>query len=640
MLNVNGDVISAFGPAINATSDGGGVINIADDTVIAGLITSPDQAVINLATVSGSVSTINVGDGAVVQSASGSVFDVAVRATGGSVVIHNEGVISGRIDFSALTGANTGQLDNAPGTTFLTGGLSIFGAGDDDFVNAGEMATLGALTTFNFQGGTNLFTNAGALFVGFNPVRPDGSSFVLTGLTRFGNSGTLQMMNGVVGDSIVAAGAAYTGSGAARLSIDALLGAPGSRSDTLKVGSTAGRTGVLVNDTSTAPGAYNPAGILVVDAAGAGATSAADFALDPGSDGWRADRNSADGVLDKGLFFYDLTLNANKQHILAGLPDSEAFEFTVLGAAAQSVWSQAAGAGRDRQADLRDQIDSGVAADGAGVWVKIAGGAADRDQTSGYKLLGVTYGFDSGYAQNSVSLLAGVDMVSGSGRWVLGGSGGYVETDLDFKASDTAASMQGYTLGLYASYVAGGFFLDGVVTGAAMDIVHQAPSLASGPNSVFDGAVETVGGQVETGYRIALGGKAFLEPVAGVSYARSRLDDMAAPGAVVDWNDQTSLRGNIGARLGGETQFAAVSARFVLTARAWSEFEGENDLTLHSAGPDVTLGDDVSGAFGEVDGTLNLSGPGEAFSAFVSAGVTFKTDYQSTDASLGFRWRW
>jgi hypothetical protein len=109
---------------------------------------------------------------------------------------------------------------------------------------------------------------------------------------------------------------------------------------------------------------------------------------------------------------------------------------------------------------------------------------------------------------------------------------------------------------------------------------------------------------------------------------------------VIDWDEQTSLRGSLGARLGMNADFDTFTAKFVLTGRAWNEFEGENGLVIHNAGPDLPLGDDFGGSFGEVSGSVNLFSSSSAFSAFANAGVKFKDDYQSTDASLGFRWRW
>ena len=200
--------------------------------------------------------------------------------------------------------------------------------------------------------------------------------------------------------------------------------------------------------------------------------------------------------------------------------------------------------------------------------------------------------------------------------------------------------MDGLTIGLYGTYVSNSFFVDAIVSGNFMDMTHQVPTLAPSPNNIYTSEVNSVGGQIEGGYTLALGENAFLEPLVSVSYVKTSFDDIAVPGAVIDWDDQTSLRASLGARLGVNHDFDTFAAKFSLTARLWDEFEGENGLVIHSAGPDLALGDDFSGSFGEVSGSVNVFSNESAFSAFVTAGVKFKEDYQSTDASLGFRWRW
>jgi hypothetical protein len=470
----------------------------------------------------------------------------------------------------------------------------------------------------------------------------------------FGSSGTslTAASDGAGNDAIFAPGATFTGSGSSLLVMDANLGALTQTSCTantvadclsLTGGSTAGSTLIKVTDFSgNVFGAYNPVGMVLVDVSGAGTTADGHFSLDHSSSFWRADLNSTDGVLDKGLFFYDLTTNLNKQHVLVGLPDSEAFEFTVAGTAAQNAWYQTTGTWYDRQADLRDQLGD-VDGSGAGVWVKIAGGATDRDLTSSYTVFGKTYSFDTSYAQNTISLIGGVDFVSansGDRQWVVGGMIGYVDTNVNFNASNTLTSMEGLTIGLYGTYVAKNFFVDGILAGNFMDMTHQVPTLAPAPNNIFTSQVNTVGGQVEGGYTIALGENGFFEPLASLSYVKTTFDDITVPGAVISWDDQTSLRGSLGARLGANHDFDSFTSKFTVTARIWDEFEGNNGLVIHSAGPNLPLSDDFGGSFGEVSGSVNVFSNESAFSAFVNAGVKFKDNYQSTDATLGFRWRW
>lgn len=659
-ITINGN----NGSAIRTSSNGGAVnIGLGTNALAVSVGAGASSWVVDMTNAGAGLSTLTVATGAVVRSSdntAGGYDDLAIRGVGGSVVINNAGRIQGRVRFQDLTGNVV--FNNTSSFSWHTTGASTFSPGNDllnntstgvIFTNAGGVAT-----SWDFLGGaTDTFTNAGILVVG----EPTLAASTLTisnleiwnnsGRIVFGSSGT-SASDGAIDDRILSSGTTFTGSGSSLLAMDANLGAVVQTSCgaltaadcfSLTGGSAAGSSRILVNDISpNVYGAYNPTGIVLVDVSGAGSTSASVFGLDPASDFWRADLNSPDGVLDKGLFFYDLTLNLNKQHLLVGLPDSEAFEFTVLGTAAQNAWYTTTGTWHDRQADLRDQLGD-ITDSGTGVWVKIAGGAADRDLINSYDLFGVTYSFDTSYEQTTISLQAGVDFISATTenqQWVVGGMIGYVDSDVDFNASNTMASMEGMTLGVYGTYVANGVFVDGIIAGNFLDLNHQAPTLAPAGGNIFPSEVTSWGGQVEGGFTMPIGANGFFEPVALLSYVKTEIDDITVPGAVIDWDEQTSLRGSLGARLGMNADFDTFIAKFVLTGRAWNEFEGENGLVIHNAGPDLPLGDDFGGSFGEVSGSVNLFSSSSAFSAFANAGVKFKDDYQSTDASLGFRWRW
>jgi outer membrane autotransporter protein len=236
-----------------------------------------------------------------------------------------------------------------------------------------------------------------------------------------------------------------------------------------------------------------------------------------------------------------------------------------------------------------------------------------------------------------------VDFISATSndtQWIVGGMIGYLDTDVDFNASNSMTSMEGYTVGLYGTYVSKNLFVDGIIAGNFMDVNHQVPTLAAAPNNIFASEVSSVGAQIEGGFTLALGENAFIEPLASVAYVKTSFDDFTVPGAVIDYDDMTSLRGSLGARIGANHDFDTFSTKFTLTGRIWNEFDGENSLVIHSAGPDLPLTDDFGGSFGEVTGSVNVFSNEAAFSAFVNGGVKFKDDYQSTEASLGFRWRW
>jgi outer membrane autotransporter protein len=232
-------------------------------------------------------------------------------------------------------------------------------------------------------------------------------------------------------------------------------------------------------------------------------------------------------------------------------------------------------------------------------------------------------------------------MGGGSGKaWVVGGQIGYVDSDVNFDASSTLTSFEGMTLGVYGSYVAGPLFVDAIVNANMLDYDLQVATLAPAGSNIFTGSVDSLGVQVEGGWTIPLGANGFFEPIGSLSYLSTSIDAVDVPGATIDWDDQTSLRLSLGGRIGLTADHGTFSSKWALVARYWNEFEGENDVTLNSAGPPLTLGDDFSGSFGEIGGTVNVFGADDRFSAFLNLGVKFKDDYQATDASLGLRWRW
>ncbi|MCE3288427.1 MAG: outer rane autotransporter barrel domain, partial [Caulobacter sp.] len=666
----NGAAVSGTnGSGIRTTSVGGSpvIVNIGTGgvavpaTLVTGLGTGAGSWVLDLNNAAGSTTTVNIASNGVVRSTDATVTgydDLAIRGIGGSVVINNAGRINGRVLFSGLTGNVV--FNNTSFNSWHTTGASTFSGGADVLNNSGAIFTNagGVATSFDFGAGADTFTNSGLLVVGEPTLAA--STLTITNLEAWNNSGRIvfgsagtdmtALSDGQINDRILASGATFTGSGSSRLVMDANLGATSQTScavlaaaDCLSLtgGSTAGSTLIRVNDASgNAFGAFNPTGIVLVDVAGAGATAASHFSLDPASAGWRADPISADGVIDKGLFFYDLTLDG-KQHKLVGLPDGEAFELATFGAALQSVWYSTTGSWFERQADLRTQLPS-LDDSGAGVWMKITGSSADRDLTNSYDVFGVTYSFDTSYDQSTVALIAGLDYRGGgSGKaWVVGGQIGYVDSDVNFDASNTLTSFEGMTLGVYGTYVAGPLFVDAIVNANMLDYDLQVASLAPAGSNIFTGSVDSLGVQVEGGWTIPLGANGFFEPIGSLSYLSTSIDAVDVPGAQIDWDDQTSLRLSLGGRLGLTADHGTFSSKWALVARYWNEFEGENDVTLHSAGPDLTLGDDFSGSFGEIGGTVNVFGADDRFSAFLNVGVKFKDDYTSTDASLGLRWRW
>jgi hypothetical protein len=651
-LTLGGNVTATGGPAVVATSAGAATINVSTGAVVTGLVSSPTQAVIMLDTASGQSSTINVGSGAVIGVADGSTNDIAIRATGGSVVVNNYGEIDGIVDFSALTGDNTGTLHQAPGTLFVASGTSNFGSTNADFDNSGTLQTKGQTTTFVFGGANNVFSNAGTVIVGGNPpvtgarvagaashaATPAPSSFVLTGLTTFDNTGTFQMINGVVGDSIVASGSTYVGSGAAKLAVDTVIGAPGSGSDFLVVGSSSGHTTVQVHDAAQGSfGAYNPTGTVIVQ----GATHAGDFTLDPASSWYNP--NLFGGALDKpGFFFSQLGVDpASGATVLISAPKLQAYQFATLPTQAQTVWYDTTPQ-PERQGALRDQLAKGDVGDGRpGVWVKVEGATAQRDVNQAWSGAGSSYSYNAGYKQDLVTEMAGVDGLrrTADGMGVAYGmSAGYVQSTAHFDQASTRTEMSGWTLNGYATVTQKDVFAAFAFGGDSMTAKLTAPQLTGfGPQSV---GVGSLGATFEAGVRKPFLFGSTIEPSVGLAYVHTTVGELKTAGADFHFDQAESLRASFGARMTGEVGGLGGGdwrTRYEVTLRGVDDLKGDNVTTLGSLGPSLPLTDNFQKAFGEATFGLTTQNKG-GWSG--SADVRERFNDSSTDTGLSLAVRY
>jgi hypothetical protein len=538
-----------------------------------------------------------------------------------------------------------------------TTGASVFGPGADAITNAGDIFTnnAGTATSIDFGAGADSFTNSGNLVAGEGQVAASASNLILSNLETFTNTGkiffggTTTTSDNAINDKINAAGALFGGTG--KLFMDADLWSTAQAScaaltaaDCLAVGSTTGLNSIVVNDINAHPvGAFNPNGIALVT----GSTNAgANFKLDPTSEWYNAAKFG--GVLDKpGLFFYDLAWSAANggTTLLIGVPDTEAFELSELGLTAQTVWYASTQTWFDRQADLRQQLAGREEGWAPGIWLKVVGDWTDRDNITSFSLFNKTYAFDIGYHQDTVGLIGGVDFLrssDGDEAYVFGGQVGYMDSDVRFN-SPTRSNISGTVLGLYGTYMNGGFFLDGIVNANFMDLRHYTPTLPGPPAPLPATAdVTTYGGQVEVGYQMAIGATGFWEPLASLSYAHTEIDlmNLGASGSV-DFPSTVSFRGSLGARVGMSGDFQYYKVRVALTGRVWDEFDGNNTIVVISPGPsNFAWNDDFGGTFGEVTLGGNLFTTGGHLSAFANGGIKFRSDYQETNVTVGFRYQW
>jgi hypothetical protein len=631
-------------------------------------VTLPNgAAVVDVTTGTGATTTlVNNGTITSANATPTSYGDYAVRGTGGNVALTNNGTLLGRVDFSNLTGTNAATIVNAAGAVWHTNGTSTFSGGADSVSNSGTIYT-GAATTLAFGAGTDVVTNnaSGKIIAG---ELTGASTLTITGLETLTNNGKIwfgsqnsgSTTDGQINDSIIASGTTLGGTGT--LLMDVNLSnvtqtgcASLTAADCLQVSGTAAgaNQAIVVVDTKAASlsGNLGAGGIVLVQGAGA---AAANYHLDPTSTwfvtGGTPYYGGATNVLDKpGMFFYDLA-NDGSNELLISAPKLPALQFAQIGAIAGDTWYTTTQSWFDRQADLRDTLDGRATGSQPAVWMKITGDWGRRNSAEQLTIFNKTYTYDTSYRGDTAAVIAGVDLLNVTDKdkaWVVGVQGGYVDANERFRQGGTRLNLTGGVVGVYATYIQGGLFVDGIINGNILTGNWNLPGLGS--NAVIPGItpwtanshVNTWGGQLEAGYSIPIGASSFVEPLGSIAYGRTTTGSLALPGGAVQAvADSDSLRGSLGGRIGTTASFQYYKVKVALEGRVWDEFDGKTNTALLNTGSIFYNANDINGVYGEIKGEANLFAVGNNLSAFVNSGIKWKSRYQDTSVTLGLRYQW
>jgi hypothetical protein len=529
----------------------------------------------------------------------------AIDAKGASAEILNSGTVRGFIDLTELDDT----FDNEAGGVFAARGTSDFGSGVDQVNNAGTVHTAGDSLA--------------------------DEDVVFDDLEGFGNSGWISLVDGQEGDSFTLKGTAYESTGG-RLAVDAELG-PSGKSDRLifdGVGaSTNGATRVSVNVTGVS--GANTNGIAVVEAINGATTHDGDFALD--------------GPLYAGFYTWDMRRDGDTFELFtSGVGGTGAHEFAAGITAAQDIWYQTTGTLLQRQADLRPLLGGTQVtpvADfsepvaptpagqvGPGFWVKGVGAWLERDQGNG---LDVTDRKQSIYGG-----LAGFDFATeGAGdSWLFGLYGGYLGSKLKFNETDTQWIYDGPTVGAYATYLNQALYVDMLVKADFLSINIDPDDVADDADT--DGI--NVGGLIDAGYKFGSGEGVFVEPQATLAVLHTEIDDVDIFGGTVEFDDQTSVRGRLGLRLGYDhTAANQMIISSDVTASVWQEFNGsDNEATIVTADfPAFGVSDAPDETVGDISLGFSVAAP-EGWSGFARGSYQFADDYEAFSGNLGLRYSW
>jgi len=315
------------------------------------------------------------------------------------------------------------------------------------------------------------------------------------------------------------------------------------------------------------------------------------------------------------------------------------FEAPIVATAAQDIW-YATAPWQDRQADLRDSALLSPNDHGGftpGVWIKAVGDWTSRtdkiDPPAGFT-------FDLDYRQDTYGVVAGIDGAGrvGGGVGLIGIAGGYLNSQLNFNSHIGLADQNydGGTAAVYATWLMDQFFIDGMFK---VDFLTLRANAFGGSGSIN---VDTYGGRFETGYRIPIG-SGTLEPVGTLGYTTTTIGNANVLGTVLHWGSENSFRGALGLRFSlPVVTNDSYMIKLAVDGRVWDEFDGRNQAVLLSGSPltAVGVGDNFSGAFGEVGGAMNLFSRDGHSSAFITGSYKFKTNYNEGKVAIGYRYQW
>ena len=596
-------------------------------------------------------------------------FGILAKAYGPNspVSIINSGSIYGEKAGVYATTATTTRIVNTgnisaglgPAISVSAGGVQIQNSGhlagfvqldaDDTLINeAGGVFEARRTSDFDASGagGNDLFRNEQGARVHASGM----TSFI--NLERFENQGLIALADGATDDSFTISTKPrgtdlnFVASGNSTLTLDTFLGGARSPTDTLTIqGKVSGVTTVQINNTNTAPGVFNPAGIKVVTVTG----------TTPIGNEFQLDQPIDTGFLDYDLFF---TPTGSGFWSLKSFPDADAHLLPQLVTAAQDIWHQASSTWFDRTADLRVLLNGGAAptvynpggksaSEAPGnftpaVWARGSGGWLSRDDSASTSAYGRTYDYDLDRDIQTIDFQMGLDLgkrdfLSQGDVLVFGVLGGFVQANLDYDHRVRQFDFDGGQVGAYATYLKGGLFVDSLFN-AHLYALDDNGTLGV-PRSLDS---YTLGVRTDTGYRFgSFSGGPFIEPLATLEVTWAHIDGFSLGDNTVSFDDDANVRGRLGLRAGTTTEVreGTLMEPFV-TCSLWGNITDGNSAALVSSGRTLRFEDELDDVWGEVSAGVNFFDFSQTTAVFAKADVTFGDDLSGIGGKVGMRLSW
>lgn len=640
----SGNLSGTSGPGLFIDNIDGYVdVNVTSTGRIEGYaIQSGDGTALKISDVGDYVKITN--DGTIVgqqNNASASALAIDISGAARTVTIENQsgGSIYRSVNGTIPTDSRViavDQSDNATGNVSLSNAGNITGTiyltSQNDsvrFDNTGTWKVSGdAFTANTDQGKSIVISNSGRLEIFANTTIGVSPGNVLTSFEN--NNGTIDLtvnsssassprisvltINTETFQGAVSGGA----SGPSKIVVDANLTGTVSSSSALvsdRVSISGKATGVtqvqIVDSASSIAGSHSAVGIEVVRTGDSTSESKA-FEL-------------SGGPINKGLWQYDLfsttedvtdgedTTTTTRVWRLASTPSEHAHELPVLQSAAQEAWHQSAAAWLDHTNNIRMRLDGGNAVKG-GAWARVVGADVKRTNTNRYTQPASPYGNtisqQNDYNQDIYGVMFGadgaIDLANG-GTWLLGLTGGVVQSKVGFTTSTTTMDYTAGSVGAYASYVQGGGFFNALLKG---DIGSTDYKMSNGEGISANESFKTnaIGLMLDGGYRFR-SGIAFIEPSLSVAAVNTNVKDKEFLATKVDFSNGNSLRTKLTLATGFSGSIGGTRWEPSLSLSAVNESGGENDVNLTSGGQDpVKVQDRQVKTYGQVGLGLKVIG--------------------------------
>jgi hypothetical protein len=243
---------------------------------------------------------------------------------------------------------------------------------------------------------------------------------------------------------------------------------------------------------------------------------------------------------------------------------------------------------------------------------------------------------DSAHFTSTYASQAGVDatwkgLAAGDDALVAGLVGSWTGTHVTYAGTPTNTRLEGPGVGVYATYVKGGFSVD---TTVKFDFLRITTETVGAPSPMPVNLTNAgVSGNIQ--YKQDVAPNIFVEPTAGYSFTRAMYGANAGLSGLSDGN---TLRLQGGARGGVSFLMSTVNAEFSLKGLVYSDLIADGSpTTVNPIAPNSPT--DQGKIRGEFDPSLSLDF-GKGYSLALSGSFRFGDGITGGSANVNFRKQW